>query len=145
MTPLYDEALGDAFKDLRASGEPIPAPIEIDFQTVDAKMKAALGFGCDPDYYAFLKTCNGLMWNGLIVYGFEPKDDPNNDIIQNTLVWREGGAVDDYVVYGDNGMDLLVGQPAIEQFHLAMKPSMDIMENYSAFDEMLSFDLNNRL
>lgn len=145
MTPLYEEALGDVFRDLRASGEPIPAPIEVDFETVDAAMKAQIGFGCDRDYFAFLKTCNGLMWNGLFVYGFQPKGEPANDIISNTLDWREGGAVDGFVIYGDNGMDLLAGQPAIEQFHLLMKPSMDQMEDYSAFDEMLSFQLNGLL
>jgi len=53
--------------------------------------------------------------------------------------------VDPYVIYGDNGMDLLAGQPAIGQFHLLMKPGMDRMEDYSAFDEMLSFQLNSLL
>ncbi|WP_207393215.1 YrhA family protein [Bacillus sp. Cs-700] len=96
------------------------------------------------DYEAFLKKINGLEFNGLVIYNAN-QYDKNNGFIEANEIWQENEWEGNYLFFGDSNISWYCLDIDKHTFLELDKPSGDIVEEYSSFEEMLTEALKSVL
>lgn len=142
MAVDYTELLSEIANEKSEYGEAVNAPVPQSLEQVNRAFRQMLNSDCDPDFYEFCRRMNGLDWNGLVLYSIlNPGEDRGRNVFDNNLEWRENDGMSDYVVFGDNGMDLIAKNIATGGFELLMKPSFDSVETFESFSDVLANQL----
>lgn len=77
------------------------------------ELRARFGAVLPEDYAAFLRRCNGMDYNGMVLYGAsQSPDEPGaggfwQGLAAANAQWREGQGHEGYIVLGETDMDLL--------------------------------------
>ena len=102
------DLLRAARADAVAAREPVP-PIALAADVEHAeRVAASLGVPLPEDYAVALSLSDGLDWDGLVLFDSGARtDDGPTSLGMATLMHREGGGLDDVLVLGDTGLDLL--------------------------------------
>ncbi|WP_228478876.1 YrhA family protein [Listeria seeligeri] len=117
-------------------GNEIPNPIsEMEYGNILEWLKENFGFERFDDYYHFLLQVNGLSFNGLYLYGFQP-EHPNIDLIDSNKVWREHSWTKQFLFLGDDEVSFYVWNTEEESFQVLDKPGGDVMEEYENLTDM---------
>lgn len=102
-------------------------------------------------YIEFLKICNGLDFNGLIIYGVDVnvlekgKEEDTNGWMETNELWYENDWQKQFIFYGDSdtawyGFDINKG------LYVELdKPSGTLIQSFDSFDSMLDEALQNTL
>jgi SMI1 / KNR4 family (SUKH-1) len=115
------------------------------------RAQTELGADIPPDYMEFLRQHNGLDWNGLAFYASETvpitgyTDRFIQGFIEANLGWRDNEYMNQFLVFGDNGMDIYTYEFDTGEYSARDRISDDVNEVFASFDEMLSVALNARL
>jgi hypothetical protein len=94
-------------------------------------------------YKDFLRKVNGLVFNGVNVYGVDEEfiQDNNDHIegfIDNNEVWREEDDENRYLYYGDTDVAWFC-YDMIDDIYVELdKPSVSLMREFDSFDDMLN-------
>ncbi|MBC1490181.1 hypothetical protein HCJ52_14285 [Listeria sp. FSL L7-1485] len=117
-------------------GNEIPNPIsKSEYENILKWLKENFGFDEFNDYYNFLSQVNGLSFNGLYLYGFQP-EHPNIDLINSNIIWREHNWTKKFLFLGDDEISFYVWNSEEESFQILDKPGGDVMEEYENLNEI---------
>jgi hypothetical protein len=96
------------------------------------------------EYENFLKKVNGLEFNGLVIYNAN-QYDKNNGFIGANEIWQENDWEGNYLFFGDSNISWYCLDIDKHTFLELDKPSGDIVEEYSSFEEMITEALKSVL
>lgn len=89
-----------------AAGEIVfPPATEAAIAAARDALRSRFGAVLPPEYGAFLRCCNGLDFDGMVLHGVP------HDIVAANAGWREGPGHDGYLILGTTDMDLLTVAP----------------------------------
>ncbi|MBJ7987181.1 YrhA family protein [Bacillus cereus] len=95
------------------------------------------------EYEEFLKTVNGLDFNGLIIYGVDPslleteRDETVYGLLENNKIWYENEWQKEYLFLGDSDIAWFCKKLSEGTYLELDKPSGTVMETYNDFNTML--------
>lgn len=89
------------------------------------------------EYEDLLKKVNGLEFNGLVIYNAKPEDE-NNGFIGANEIWRDNEWDSDYLFFGDSSISWYCLDIDNYVFLELDKPSGDVVDEYSSFEEMIN-------
>ncbi|MDA2330659.1 YrhA family protein [Bacillus cereus] len=99
-------------------------------------------------YYEFLKTVNGIEFNGLIIYGidqsfldFKPINQVDSFFDANEI-WESIKEEDELIFFGDSDIAWYCYNVSKKKFVELDKPSGEHMETFCDFDTMLKSALS---
>jgi hypothetical protein len=149
---MWQQQLSKIVKEKEEFEELINSPatdeqIEILKKEVKEKFNNILPLG----YINFLKTVNGLEYNGFVFYGIDSTliDFENNQTvygyIDNNEVWYENEHQKQYMFFGESDISWYTFDLLNKTFAELDKPSGTLMHTYSNFDDMLEKALADSL
>lgn len=103
------------------------------------------------DYAAFLSRCNGMDYNGLVLYGASQSEaDPGDGgfwqgLVAANAAWREGPGHAQYLVLGETDMDLFTVSLDGSNPVLRDKVSSDVNELFQTIAQGVESLLQRRL
>lgn len=95
-------------------------------------------------YVDFLKTANGLDFNGLVIYGVDVNllDDHEGEELQGFVetnkIWHENDWQKQYIFFGDSDTAWYCLDLKKEIYHELDKPSGTLIQSYDSFDSMFN-------
>lgn len=111
----------------------------------------ALNFTFPNEYINFLKTINGLEFNGYSIYGIDqeylekkPKRKVDGLIDANNA-WHSVEHQKQYLFFADGGLSWYVYDRENKRYKLIAKPEGDELEEFETFDEMLERIMSDAL
>lgn len=128
-----------------------PGCSEDALQRMLANAKKILGATIPSAYLTFLRQTNGLDWNGTVFFASEPSpyyDDENRmleGIIEANQRLREVPANQEFLVFGESGIEMYVLDLRKDSFNIVDHISTDVYESYSSFESLLTAALEKRL
>lgn len=102
-------------------------------------------------YIDFLKTVNGIDFNGLVIYAVDEEllSEQNGEHIQGFVetneIWHENESQKQYIFFGDSDIAWYCFDLKQEIFLELDKPSGTIIQSFDCFDSMLSEALQTTL
>ncbi|KAF0817662.1 MULTISPECIES: YrhA family protein [unclassified Cytobacillus] len=102
-------------------------------------------------YVDFLKTANGLDFNGLVIYGVDVNllDDHEGEELQGFVetnkIWHENDWQKQYIFFGDSDTAWYCLDLKKEIYHALDKPSGTLIQAYDSFDSMFNEALQTAL
>jgi hypothetical protein len=102
-------------------------------------------------YIAFLRRTNGLDWNGTIFFAAMPTpnyDNPHvtlDGFVQGNQRLREIPANNNFLVFGESGMEMYVCDLHTSRFNIVDHISTDAYDSFDSFEELLCAALEKRL
>ncbi|MDM5434366.1 YrhA family protein [Bacillus hominis] len=103
------------------------------------------------EYEEFLKTVNGLDFNGLVLYGVDSplleteKDEQICDFIETNEIWYENEFQKEYLFLGDSNIAWFCKNLSDGTYLELDKPSGTVMKTYNDFNTMLEEVLKSAL
>ncbi|MBJ8079698.1 SMI1/KNR4 family protein [Bacillus cereus group sp. N14] len=103
------------------------------------------------EYEEFLKTVNGLDFNGLVLYGVDSylldteRDESICGLIETNEVWYENEFQKEYLFLGDSDIAWFCKKLSEGTYLELDKPSGTVMETYNDFNTMLEEALKTAL
>lgn len=134
----------EAFGRIRADALTFAPAGEAGLKATSAELVAGGFAAIPPGYDALLRLSDGLVWNGMCLYGtaalvrdYGGQEFPN--IIEaNSRLKRRRPDLGNRLVLGDMDDDLFVFDPADGHYRVLDRMGMDEMEDYADFDGMFS-------
>ncbi|MDM5237555.1 YrhA family protein [Bacillus cereus] len=103
------------------------------------------------EYEEFLKTVNGLDFNGLVIYGVDPslldteRDEQICGFIDTNEIWYENEFQKEYLFFGDSNIAWFCKNLSEGTYLELDKPSGTVMKTYNDFNTMLEEALKTAL
>jgi hypothetical protein len=105
-----------------------------------------------PDQYInFLRTVNGLDFNGLVIYSADTPspDDSSTDsvygFVETNEIWRENEWQKKYLFFGDSDIGWYCLNLETGLYEEQDKPSGTVMKTFQDFDSMVESAIQRRL
>ncbi|MDZ5606197.1 YrhA family protein [Bacillus pseudomycoides] len=124
---------------------------DTEVQRLREDVKAKFNVDLPSEYEEFLKTVNGLDFNGLVIYGVDPslleteRDEPICGLIDTNEIWYENEFQKEYLFLGDSNIAWFSKNLSDGTYLELDKPSGTSMETYSDFNTMLEEALKTSL
>lgn len=102
-------------------------------------------------YLKFLRTVNGLAFNGLVIYGVDEEllDSKGSGsitgFIETNEIWYENDWQKQFIFFGDSDISWYCYDIKNSKYEIQDKPSGSVMEEYKDFDSLLEAALKTRL
>jgi hypothetical protein len=152
MPLKYQQLLNQFAAEAKKYGNSLqPACSAKDLTDLQARVRKELGAEIPPGYAEFLRQHDGLDWDGILLFASKTvpiagyKDRFIEGLVEANLGYRSAGWKDQYVVVGDDGMDLYVFEPGPKKYSARDRVSLDKNESYPSFEEMLTALLREHL
>ncbi|EEM73015.1 hypothetical protein bthur0009_8040 [Bacillus thuringiensis serovar andalousiensis BGSC 4AW1] len=106
-------------------------------------MKENFNVGLPSEYEEFLKTVNGLDFNGLVLYGVDSylldteRDESICGLIETNEIWYENEFQKEYLFLGDSNIAWFCKNISEGTYLELDKPSGMVMNTYNDFNTML--------
>lgn len=103
------------------------------------------------EYEEFLKTVNGLDFNGLVIYGVDPsllnteRDEQICGFIDTNEIWYENEFQKEYLFFGVSNIAWFCKNLSEGTYLELDKPSGTVMKTYNDFNTMLEEALKTAL
>lgn len=148
---MFDQALQQVLRELRNDEEEVHPPatenqIAVLISAVHERWHQDLPDG----YLRFLRTCNGIDYNGLVIYGagYSPENETPAGFWQGLLaanqVWHDEDGYTDLLIFADDDT-LIFANSRASGFGSYDRGAGDLVDPYSTFDDMLFKALKERL
>ncbi len=85
-------------------------------------------------YLDFLRVTDGLMYNGLFLYGTVEE----NSFVEKNLEWRSYEEHNKYLIFGDGDISLYALNLITGRYELQDRPSGTVMETFDTFDALVA-------
>ena len=102
-------------------------------------------------YSDFLMLHNGLDWNGLVIYASEPtpiigySDRLINGFVEANVLRRETNDREELLILGDSGDEDYCYDVQQSRFVIVDSTSIDVLESFRTFDELMVEALKHRM
>lgn len=103
------------------------------------------------DYLAFLRIMNGLDWNGMSIYACTDAVSADSSharisgLIEANLNHRDIDVMQDFLVLGEDSMDVYVYDPKSKKYQARDRTAFDINETFNSFDDLVAWALQKHL
>jgi hypothetical protein len=112
-----------------------------------------LGAELPAGYLDFLGRHDGLIYNGLNIYGTERREAAGEEpdvliegFVEANLDYRDVDYFNDLLVFGDGDVDLYVYQASKKEYQVRDRvPADNIYETFGTFEELLAHALEEYL
>ncbi|HHT7223260.1 TPA: YrhA family protein [Bacillus cereus] len=107
------------------------------------RMKKNFNVDLPSEYEEFLKTVNGLDFNGLVLYGVDSylldteRDESICGLIETNEIWYENEFQKEYLFFGDSNIAWFCKNISEGTYLELDKPSGTVMNTYNDFNTML--------
>ncbi|MGE7875204.1 YrhA family protein [Bacillus paramycoides] len=115
------------------------------------RVKEKFNVDLPSEYEEFLKTINGLDFNGLVIYGVDPslldteRDELISGLIDTNGIWYENEFQKEYLFFGDSNIAWFCKNLSDGTYLELDKPSGTVMNTYNDFNTMLEEALKTAL
>ncbi|PEB52245.1 SMI1/KNR4 family protein [Bacillus pseudomycoides] len=115
------------------------------------RVKKSFNVDLPSEYEEFLKTVNGLDFNGLVIYGVDlslleaERDEQICGLIDTNEIWYENEWQKIYLFLGDSNIAWFCKNLSDGTYLELDKPSGTVMETYNDFNTMLEEALKTTL
>ena len=112
-------------------------------QKLRERMKESFNVYLPSEYEEFLKTVNGLDFNGLVLYGVDSylldteRDESICGLIETNEIWYENEFQKEYLFLGDSNIAWFCKNLSDGTYLELDKPSGTVMNTYNDFNTML--------
>lgn len=112
-------------------------------QKLRERMKESYNVDLPSEYEEFLKTVNGLDFNGLVLYGVDSylldteRDESICGLIETNEIWYENEFQKEYLFFGDSNIAWFCKSLSDGTYLELDKPSGTVMNTYNDFNTML--------
>lgn len=116
-----------------------------------SRAKHELGHEIPDEYAALLATCNGLDWNGLVVYASERtrivgySDRFVEGFVEANRDHREFEPMKDFLVFADDGTVVYTYCISRNKFQEVTSVGLSVLEEFDTFDDLLRNALESHL
>ncbi|HDR6308256.1 TPA: SMI1/KNR4 family protein [Bacillus cereus] len=120
-------------------------------QKLKERMKENFNVDLPSEYAEFLKTINGLDFNGLVLYGVDSylldteRDESICGLIETNEIWYENEFQKEYLFLEDSDIAWFCNKLSDGTYLELDKPSGTVMETYNDFNIMLEEALKTAL
>ena len=127
-----------------------PCPMS-SVEALKLRARDELSIDLPDDYLTFLKQNNGFDLNGLLIYASERLAVPGSDdefvegIVEANLARRDYEPMKQYIVFGEAGDDTYVYSISDNEYQVIDTVSMDVLERFPTFDELITRALESHL
>lgn len=148
MNMIYNELIKEIGSEMsRLSRQALQPPCTAnDLEKLKQTSLRDLGYGIPAEYACFLADTNGLVWNGLSIYG--SKSMPLNglpdysvegfvDANRHYRSLRRGDPMQDYIVFGEDSVVFFAYHIPPGVYEVITIVGMTALETYMSFDELL--------
>ncbi|MFJ8526589.1 YrhA family protein [Bacillus sp. NPDC094106] len=124
---------------------------DTEVQKLRERVKKSFNVDLPSEYEEFLKTVNGLDFNGLVIYGVDPslleteRDEQICGLIDTNEIWYENEWQKIYLFLGDSDIAWFCKNLSDGTYLKLDKPSGTVMETYNDFNTMLEEALKTTL
>ncbi|PFK57131.1 SMI1/KNR4 family protein [Bacillus thuringiensis] len=124
---------------------------DTEIQRLREHAKEKISIDLPREYVEFLKTVNGLDFNGLVLYGVDSslleteKDEQICGFIETNEIWYENEFQKDYLFFGDSNIAWFCKNLSDSTYLELDKPSGTVMNTYNDFNTMLEEALKTAL
>ncbi|KXY83067.1 MULTISPECIES: YrhA family protein [Bacillus] len=124
---------------------------DTEIQRLREHAKEKINIDLPREYVEFLKTVNGLDFNGLVLYGVDSslleteKDEQICGFIETNEIWYENEFQKDYLFFGDSNIAWFCKNLSDSTYLELDKPSGTVMNTYNDFNTMLEEALKTAL
>ena len=135
----------------RYGGQRQPACSDDRLERLRRRVRDELGTELPNEYAAFLRTQDGLNYNGLFIYASETtpvvgaRNATIQGIVEANLGWRDLEEMSTYLVFGDGNMDLYVRHLPTGEYHVIDRVPGNLIERYPSFEQLLAAALRAHL
>ena len=152
MPLTYQQLLKQISAKSKEDGESLQPPCSAkDLTDLQAQARKELGIDIPSGYAEFLRQHDGFNWNGLLIFASKtvPIIGYTDKFIEGFVDWNLGFRSDEwkneFVVFGDSGLDLYIYEPRKQKYSARDRISLDEAESYSSFEEMLTAAFRDHL
>ncbi|MBJ8030328.1 YrhA family protein [Bacillus cereus group sp. N21] len=116
---------------------------DTEVQRLRERVKENFNIDLPIEYEEFLKTVNGLDFDGLVIYGVDPsllepeREEPICGLIDTNKIWYENEFQKEYLFFGDSDIAWFCKNLSDGTYVELDKPSGTVMEIYNDFNTML--------
>lgn len=148
----YTELLKQVEQQASKYGEAMQPPATsamLDKLKDDAKKE--LGADVPNDYLTFLSIMNGIDWNGMSIYSCADTISADSvrshmpGFIETNLIHRDVVEKGQIIVLGEDSLDIYVYDPKTEEYQSRDRTSLDIMESFETFNDLMMWAVNKHL
>ncbi|MDM5153719.1 YrhA family protein [Bacillus sp. DX1.1] len=124
---------------------------DTEVQKLRERAKESFNIDLPSEYEEFLKTVNGLDFNGLVIYGVDPSlldiemDELICGLIDTNEIWYENEWQKIYLFLGDSDIAWFCKNLSDGTYVELDKPSGTVMEIYNDFNTMIEAALQDHL
>ncbi|MDM5187361.1 YrhA family protein [Bacillus sp. DX4.1] len=124
---------------------------DTEVQRLREHVKESFHVDLPSEYEEFLKTVNGLDFNGLVIYGVDPsllnteRDELICGLIDTNEIWYENEWQKIYLFLGDSDIAWFCKNLSDGTYVELDKPSGTVMEIYNDFNTMIEAALQDHL
>ena len=149
----WKELLNEIKKIEGKYGSSLRNPVsDVEIRNLQLEIQEKLGnIELPKSFEDFLKTVNGLDFNGLVIYGVDEHllDDQEGEDLQGFVetneIWYENDWQKQYMFFGDSDTAWYCLELQKARFLELDKPSGSIIQSFDSFDSMLSEALQTAL
>lgn len=142
---MYQELLKQISDNCLEYSESMQKPCtDAQISTLKANVQNQLQTDLPQGYINFLKQHNGLDWNGLLIYASENSTISGYEdrfiagFVEMNLSYRESEACQEFLFFGESGVDSYVYEIKTQQYQIIDRISFDVYETLSSFDLLLT-------
>jgi hypothetical protein len=146
MLRIYEDSLHTIMKQVRAWGDSTQPPAsEASLERLSVESAAKLDYVASPDYLDFLRVVDGLHFNGFVVFASSIvpiagyPDRYIGGFVESNLQLRNSDVHRGLVVFAEAGDEIYVFDQRRRNFAQLDHPSLDALETFGAFDDMMAF------
>ncbi len=124
---------------------------EMEIQSLLRESTRKLNYNIDSEYETFLRSVNGLTWNGFLVYATTKMpivgrtDTFIDGFVDTNLAFREVDIARELVVFAEGGDDQFVFNIRLQKFAEIDRVSLDVYEEFESCSSLLHHVLRRSL
>ncbi len=148
---MWTEILKQIEENLKKYGESLnSAASEIEIKYLIENVKKMFEVDLPEQYVKFLRTVDGLDFDGLTIYGVDQSlletkpSEPVYGFIETNEVWYENEEQKKYLFFGDSDISWYCLNLSTGKYEVRDKPSGTVMEIYEDFDSMVKGALRDK-
>lgn len=141
---MYDQILRQIAATMQSYGYQLQPPCSREkLNELHQRIRDELAVEPQDAHMAFLAKANGLNWNGLTIYASERTpivgfDDRFIDgVVEANLDHREYPAMREVFVLAEDDVAMFVFDAKSQEYQVRTNISLDVLESYTSFDEMM--------
>ena len=149
---MWRDALSEIIREKALYGEQVNCgAAETEISRFRMAVQDALGAELPAEYADFLRTVNGVLFNGYTVCGIdrhllsEAPVQPVTGLLENNQVWHENEWMKQFLFIGDSDISWYVFDAAHGKYCELDKPSGCCVTCFCSFADMLETILRNSL